>query len=52
MPVAPGAFHAVASTSTVHFRPDPAAAFAELRRVLTPGGQLAIGFSGKRVPAA
>lgn len=46
LPFANGAFDAVASTNTVYFWPDPAAALAELKRVLRPGGQLALGFSG------
>lgn len=46
IPFADGAFDAVASTNTVYFWPDPAAALAEVRRVLRPGGHLALGFSG------
>jgi SAM-dependent methyltransferase len=46
LPFADGAFDAVVSTNTVYFWPDPAAAFAELRRVLRPGGRLALGYSG------
>jgi arsenite methyltransferase len=46
MPFPEAAFDAVASTNTVYFWPDPPAAFAELARVLAPGGQLALGFSG------
>lgn len=46
MPFGDEAFDAVASTNTVYFWPDPAAALAELRRVLRRGGQLALGFSG------
>jgi arsenite methyltransferase len=45
MPFAAAAFDVVVSTNTVYFWPDLAAAFAELRRVLRPGGQLALGFS-------
>lgn len=39
-------FDAVVSTNTVYFWPDPLRAFAELRRVMRPGGRLALGFSG------
>ena len=47
MPFETGAFDCVASTNTVYFWRDLDAAFAELQRVLRPGGQLAIGFSGR-----
>jgi SAM-dependent methyltransferase len=46
LPFVDGAFDAVLSTNTVYFWPDPAAAFAELRRVLRSGGRLALGYSG------
>lgn len=46
LPCADGAFDAVVSTNTVYFWPAPALALAELRRVLRPGGRLALGFSG------
>jgi arsenite methyltransferase len=46
LPFPDGAFDAIASTNTVYFWPDPAAVLAELRRVLAPGGRLALGFSG------
>jgi len=46
IPFGGGAFDAVLSTNTVYFWPDLGAAFAELRRVLSPGGQLLLGFSG------
>lgn len=39
-------FDAVVSTNTVYFWPDLTRSFAELRRVLRPGGRLALGFSG------
>lgn len=45
MPFEAGAFDAVTTTNTVYFWPDLAAAFAELRRVLRPGGRLAVGFA-------
>lgn len=38
-------FDAVTSMNTVYFWPDPSPAFAELRRVLRPGGHLALAFS-------
>jgi arsenite methyltransferase len=46
MPFGDGAFDAVASTNTVYFWPDAAAALRELRRVLRPGGHLVLAFSG------
>lgn len=46
LPFEDGAFDAVVSTNTVYFWPDLPRAFAELRRVLAPGGRLAVGFSG------
>jgi SAM-dependent methyltransferase len=45
LPFPEDAFDAVVSTNTVYFWPDLAPAFAELRRVLRPGGRLALGFS-------
>jgi SAM-dependent methyltransferase len=46
LPFEDAAFDAVVSTNTVYFWPALAPAFAELRRVLRPGGRLALGFSG------
>jgi SAM-dependent methyltransferase len=46
LPFADEEFDALASTNTVYFWPDPAAAFREIGRVLRPGGRLALGFSG------
>ena len=46
LPFDDASFDVVASTNTVYFWPDPARAFAELRRVLAPGGLLTVGFSG------
>lgn len=46
LPFEDGAFDVVASTNTVYFWPDLDRAFAELRRVLAPGGTLTLGFSG------
>ncbi len=46
LPFADASFDVVASTNTVYFWPDLARAFAELGRVLRPGGLLTVGFSG------
>jgi len=46
LPFADASFDVVASTNTVYFWPDLASAFAELRRVLAPGGRLTLGYSG------
>jgi SAM-dependent methyltransferase len=46
LPFEDGSFDVVASTNTVYFWPDLAAAFRELRRVLRRGGVLTLGFSG------
>jgi arsenite methyltransferase len=45
LPFADASFDVVASTNAVYFWPDLARAFAELRRVLRPGGALTLGFS-------
>lgn len=45
LPLEQAAVDAVISTNTVYFWPDLAAAFSELKRVLAPGGKLALGFS-------
>jgi SAM-dependent methyltransferase len=45
LPFEEGALDIVVSTNTVYFWPDLRRAFVELRRVLRPGGQLALGFS-------
>jgi arsenite methyltransferase len=42
------AMHAIVSTNTVYFWADLAAAFGELRRVLAPGGTLALGFTSSQ----
>jgi ubiquinone/menaquinone biosynthesis C-methylase UbiE len=44
LPFAAGAFNKAASVASLYFWPDPAAAMAELARVLRAGGQLAIAF--------
>ena len=46
LPFADRAFDVVASTNTVYFWPALAPAFVELKRVLCPGGRLAVGYSG------
>lgn len=46
LPFPDASFDVVASTNTVYFWPDLARAFAELHRVLAPGGHLTVGFSG------
>ena len=45
LPFADASFDIVASTNTLYFWPDLAKAFAELRRVLAPGGLLTLGFA-------
>ena len=45
LPFADASFDVVASTNAVYFWPDLGRAFAELRRVLRPGGALTLGFS-------
>ncbi|HEX8579678.1 MAG TPA: class I SAM-dependent methyltransferase [Allosphingosinicella sp.] len=44
LPFADGAFDKVASLNSLYFWPDPHAAFAEIARVIRPGGRLVIGF--------
>jgi len=46
LPFEDASFDVVASTNTVYFWPELARAFAELHRVLRPGGLLTMGFSG------
>ena len=46
LPFEDASFDLVASTNTVYFWPDLVRAFAELKRVLRPGGLLTLGFSG------
>ena len=45
LPFEDASFDVVASTNTVYFWPDLARAFAELHRVLRPGGLVTLGFS-------
>lgn len=40
LPLADGTFTAAVMTGVLGFLPDPVAAFAEIRRVLAPGGRL------------
>ena len=42
LPFPDGAFHAVVCNSAFHYFPHPAAALAELHRVLAPGGRLVL----------
>jgi SAM-dependent methyltransferase len=44
LPVGDGGVSKAVSLNSLYFWPDPAAAFAELARVIAPGGQLVIGF--------
>jgi len=46
LPFPAASFDVVATTNTVYFWPDLARAFAELHRVLAPGGRLTVGYSG------
>ena len=50
LPFGEAAFDVVASALVIHFIPDRAKAFAEMRRVLKPGG-LVGGYTWKRTPA-
>jgi len=45
LPFPAASFDVVASTNTVYFWPDLPRAFAELHRVLAPGGRLTVGYS-------
>jgi ubiquinone/menaquinone biosynthesis C-methylase UbiE len=45
LPFGDAEFAAVLSTNTIYFWPELEPALSELRRVLAPGGQLALGFS-------
>jgi arsenite methyltransferase len=46
LPLRDGLVQAICSTNTIYFWPDPLAALRSLRRVLSQGGRLALGFSG------
>lgn len=47
LPLRDGLVHAICTTNTIYFWPDPARALRSLRRVLrADGGRLAIGYSG------
>lgn len=46
LPLRDGLVQAICTTNTIYFWPDPLAALRSLRRVLSPGGRLAVGFSG------
>ena len=47
LPLREGLVNAVCTTNTIYFWPDLRAGFEELRRVLAPGGRLALGYSGR-----
>lgn len=46
MPLRDGLFERISTMNTIYFWPDPERAAAELFRLLTPGGRLAIGYTG------
>ena len=46
LPFRDGLMDKVATINTIYFWPDPTSAMASLKRVITPGGLLAIGFTG------
>jgi SAM-dependent methyltransferase len=46
LPLRDGLINAICSTNTIYFWPDPEQALRSLRRVLRPGGRLALGYSG------
>jgi SAM-dependent methyltransferase len=45
LPLPDGSVDKVCTANTIYFWDDPAAAAAELHRVIAPGGRLAIGFA-------
>jgi ubiquinone/menaquinone biosynthesis C-methylase UbiE len=45
LPFADGSFDKVLSVNVIYFWPDPGACMMEIRRVLTPGGRVALFFS-------
>lgn len=46
MPMRDAVVDRISTTNTIYFWPNPALAASELLRLLTPGGRLAIGYSG------
>lgn len=46
LPLRDGLVQAICSTNTIYFWPDPLRGLRSLRRVLSPQGRLALGFSG------
>lgn len=47
LPLRDGLVDAVCTTNTIYFWPDLPSALRELRRVLAPGGRLAVGYTGR-----
>lgn len=47
LPYAAGQFTKLCTVNTIYFWPDPAAAFAECRRVLQTGGQILVCFNSR-----
>lgn len=47
LPLRDGLVNAICSTNTIYFWPDPVRAMRSLRRVLSDGGRLALGFNGE-----
>lgn len=47
LPLRDGCIEVVCTTNTIYFWPDLTAALRELRRVLSPGGRIAFGYTGR-----
>lgn len=47
LPLKDGLVDAICTTNTIYFWPELSAGLRELRRVLAPGGRLAVGYSGR-----
>jgi ubiquinone/menaquinone biosynthesis C-methylase UbiE len=50
LPLAAASYDKVLSINSIQIWPDPAAGLREVRRVLKPGGRLALGFAGPALP--
>jgi SAM-dependent methyltransferase len=48
LPFPAGAFDRLCTVNTIYFWSDPAAALAECRRVMAPGGRMVVGFDDRR----